>query len=542
MILNLNPDQEIAANSVQGDYVVVAGPGSGKTAVFVNRFGKMITTYGIPMKDILNLTFTNSAATEMVERVGLADMKSVFRTFHSYCMELLSREREFLPFELGESIINPGAQFQLMKDLIHIYPPITTFHSLRDYIEEKQAANVDPDEAIAQAYHAEGTEYFYASAYKDYEKKCREQGWLDFHGIMKETVKLLETNDEVRRRNQKKYISVDECQDTDVVQFRLLQLMYGGNIFVVGDENQLIYEWRSAQAGNLSNFSRTFPGAKTLYLGQNYRSTKKLVEFFKDILPVDNGIASHMVSMREEGVPPTITKFGDEYEEAATVLRCVTDPEETAIIARTNRQLLNFQRMCMGRNIKSMILGRKDLWQQNEVKDLLDLAKKHTHDPRPAHIVLEELMTQGNLVHRYRNTGNPNEKDPIENLNSVIKVSAKRGSVKEFLDWVRKLTYGIEAAKTKPLHQRRDKTPVLSLTTVHQAKGKEWKHVFVIGAKQGLMPHKDGELLEEHRIFFVACSRAADTLDISFYGSPSQFLNKFKDDIEIYGDEREQDV
>lgn len=538
MILNLNPDQEIAANSIHGDYVVVAGPGSGKTAVFVQRFMRMVSTHCIPVKDILNLTFTNSAATEMVERVGLADMKSVFRTFHSFAMELLSNEREHLSFELCDTIINPGAQFQLMKDLIQIYPPITTFHSLRDKIEAWQAANIDPDEALAQAYHAEGTEYFYASAYKDYEKKCREQGWLDFHGIMKETVKLLETNDEVRKRNQRKYISVDECQDTDVVQFRLLQLLYGGNIFVVGDENQLIYEWRSAQAGNLTNFSRTFPGARTLYLGQNYRSTQKLVEFFKKIIPVDNGIASHMVSMRDEGTAPTFTKFGDDYEEAATVLGCITDPENTAVIARTNRQLLNFQRMCMGRNIKSMILGRKDLWQQNEVKDLLDLAKKHVHDPRPAHVVLEEAMTQGNLVHRYRNTGQPNEKDPIENLNSVIKVSAKRGTTKEFLDWVRKLTYGIEAAKTKPLHQRRDKTPVLALTTVHQAKGKEWKHVFVIGAKQGIMPHKDGELLEEHRIFFVACSRAADTLDISFYGSPSQFLNEFKEEIEIYGEPR----
>src|SRR5258708_100495 len=113
---------------------------------------------------------------------------------------------------------------------------------------------------------------------------------------MKEKVKLLENNDEVRIRNQRKYISVDECQDTDVVQFRMLQLIYGGNIFVVGDENQLIYEWRSAQAGNLSGFAKVFPGAKTLYLGQNYRSTKKLVSFFKKILPIDNGLASLMAS------------------------------------------------------------------------------------------------------------------------------------------------------------------------------------------------------------------------------------------------------
>ena len=163
---------------------------------------------------------------------------------------------------------------------------------------------------------------------------------------MKETVKLLETNDEVRTRNQRKYISVDECQDTDVVQFRLLQLIYGGNIFVVGDENQLIYEWRSAQSGNLSAFGKVFPGATTLYLGQNYRSTRRLVEFFRRILPVDNGLASHLVSEREEGVPPTFTRFDDDLQEASVVLSKIKDPENTAIIARTNRQLINFQKRC----------------------------------------------------------------------------------------------------------------------------------------------------------------------------------------------------
>jgi superfamily I DNA/RNA helicase len=527
VILNLNPEQEIAANSIHGDYVVVAGPGSGKTAVFVQRFMRMITTHGIKTQDILNLTFTNAAATEMLDRVGLGDMKHVFRTFHSFCLDFLHREREHVPFDLCDTIIpTRGEQFMLIKDLLKVYPPITTFNSLREKIEEWQSADIDPDTAINESYSSKGTEYFYASAYKDYERKMREQGWLDFHGIVKETVKLLETNNEVRSRNQRKYISVDECQDTDVTQFRLLQLLYAGNIFVVGDENQLIYEWRSAQAGNLTNFARTFPGAKTLYLGANYRSTERLVEFFKKILPVDNGLASHMASMRGEGVPPTITKFGDDIEESAVVLACCTvEPEKCAIIARTNRQLMTVQKACLALGIKSRVLGRKNVWEQTEVRELLTHAKESMNQHQPAHEVLKELMVQHNLIHKYRHTGSANEKDPIENLNDIVKMSAKRGNVKEFLDWLRKLTYGVKS----------DKKPALSLTTVHQAKGREWPHVFVIGAKQGLMPHKDGELLEEHRIFFVACSRAADTLDISFYGAPSQFLMQFQDQIQIHG-------
>lgn len=525
MNLDLNPSQQAAKLAVNGDVVVIAGPGAGKTAVMIQRYLHMLTL-GIPAHKILNLTFTNSAATEMVERVGLLGADQVFRTFHAFAMDLLKRERMHLPFRIDDTIIPVyGQDFQLLKDLLNTYPAISSFRSLKDKITEWKCSNIDPEEAIELTYH-NGVEFWYACAYRDYEKKCREQGWLDFASLMKETVKLLETNNDVRTRNQRQYIAVDECQDTDTVQFRLLQLIYGGNIFVVGDENQLIYEWRSAQAGNLTNFARVFPGARTLYLGQNYRSTKKLVEFFKKILPVDNGLASHMFSEREDGTDPLFTKFGSELQEADVVLTRVTDPDNSAVIARTNRQLLNFQKRCLNAGIKTAILGRKNIWQQAEVAHLIKLAKVKEDDKRPAHVVLTELITQNNLTYIYRNAGNPMEKDPTENLNDMVKMSAKRGTIPEFLTWLRKLTYA-SRSKKKP-------EPVLTLTTVHQAKGREWKHVFIIGANQGMMPHKDGELLEEHRIFFVACSRAADTLEISFHGNRSQFLNDFQEEIQIW--------
>lgn len=527
MLGNFQPnfEQQTCVNAINGDYVTIAGPGSGKTATLVQRYIGMLTQ-GISSKDILNLTFTNSAASEMVERVGLLGADQVFRTFHSFALDLLKREKAYLPFQVCDTVIPVyGQDFQLLKDLLKTYPAISSFRSLKDRLSEWKCSNVSPEEAIELAYY-NGPDFFYACAYRDYEKKCREQGWLDFDSLMKETVKLLETNDGVRERNRKKYIAVDECQDTDVVQFQLLKLIYGGNIFVVGDENQLIYEWRSAQSGNLSNFAQTFPGARTLYLGQNYRSTKKLVAFFKKILPVDNGLASHMVSERMDGVNPIFTKYGDEFQEAEIVLSRVTDIENSAIIARTNRQLLAVQKRCLARNMKSRIMGRKNLWQENEVKHLLELAKVKQDDKRPAHTVLTELIQKNNLTFLYRNSGGPMEKDPVENLNDMVKMAANRGTTEEFLTWLRKLTY---ASKSK-------KNPALALTTVHQAKGREWKHVFVIGANQGLMPHKDGEQLEEHRIFFVACSRAADTLEISYYNNRSQFLNEFVEEIEIYGE------
>jgi superfamily I DNA/RNA helicase len=540
--MQLNEEQHRAVDSINGDTVVISGPGSGKTRVLVERYLRM-RARGIPDCDILNLTFTNAAAQEMVERVGLLNASEVFRTFHSYCLDLMKRERVYIPFPTCPTIIPVrGEQLMLIKDLLKAYPPITSYHALSDRITEWKAENVSPEDALNQEFNS-GIGYFYALAYRDYEKKQREQGWLDFDSLMKETVKLLETNDDVRTRNKRKYIAVDEAQDSDTTQFRLLQLLYAGNIFVVGDENQLIYEWRSAQAGNLSNFARTFPGTKTLYLGQNYRSTVRLVEFFKRILPVDNGLASHMQSMRPVGNEVRFVRYNTEDEQANEILNDVFDrniADDAAVLARTNRQLQLIQRRAMSLNIKTEILGKKNVWQENEVKHLVELTKEKIMDSRPAATVMQELIREHNLVYRYTNTRRSvMEKDPIENLNDLVRMAGRKHketqkpmSVLQFLESLRRIT-----------HMRRTKNePILTLSTVHQAKGREWKHVFVVGCDQGTMPHKDGELLEEQRIFFVACSRAADELQISFTKNRSQFLNDFVEEIEVFGEEDEDEI
>jgi hypothetical protein len=233
--MNLNEQQKTVVNTIDGVWVVIAGPGSGKTACMVERFLNMITK-GIQVRDILNLTFTNSAATEAAARVGILDAEKVFRTFHSFALELIKKERAHLPFKLTDTVIPVrGEDYQLLFDLTKDYPAIASFRTLQGKLSEWKRSSVEPEQALAEAV---GNEYYYALAYQGYEVRCREQGWLDFDSLMRETVQLLETNEDVRNRWKKKYISVDECQDTDVVQFRLLQLLFDGNIMVVGDENQ----------------------------------------------------------------------------------------------------------------------------------------------------------------------------------------------------------------------------------------------------------------------------------------------------------------
>jgi DNA helicase-2/ATP-dependent DNA helicase PcrA len=520
--MELNEQQKAVVNAIDGTWVTIAGPGSGKTAVLLERHLGMLVR-GIPQKDILNLTFTSAAAEEMCRRIGLLNAEQIFRTFHSYALDLIKRERAHVPFPLTDLVIPvKGEDYQLLFDLVKLYPAISSFRTLQGKLSEWKRSNIEPAQAIAEAV---GKEYYFARAYEDYEARCREQGWLDFDSLMREAVKLLENNDVVRERNRKKYIAVDECQDTDIVQFKLLSLVFAGNILAVGDENQLIYEWRSAQPGNLSNFSRNFPGARTLYLGQNYRSTGRLVQFVKDIIPVDNGIASYMKTDNPEGVLPDFIKYPDTDTEVREVLKkAIVDPENTVIIARTNRQLFNVQRMATARGIKYKNLGKRDFWEQNEVKALLAMAKDADPNQNAAQ-ALGDIIRNQNLYNRYRNSGDLLNSDPVENLNNVVKAAAGKGNVAEFLNYIRRLTYGRKSRKEKDL----------MLSTVHQAKGREWKHVFVIGAEQGMMPHKDGELAEEKRIFFVACSRAALDLQISWSGNRSMFIpEKYFEEVEEY--------
>jgi DNA helicase-2/ATP-dependent DNA helicase PcrA len=507
----LNAQQELAANAIDGSYVVISGPGAGKTTVLVERYIRMLTR-GINTRDILNLTFTSAAADQMQARVGLIDAKSAFRTFHSFALEVLKKEREFLPFELCDEVIPVKAQdYQLLAELCHQFPSLQ-YKTLREKITRWKCENVEPSQALEETRH-QTIEYMYALAFEQYEKGMRRDGWLDFDACIVEVVKLFETNLKVLERWKRKYIAVDEAQDTDSRQFSLLKLIFDGNIFVVGDESQLIYEWRSAQSGNLTNFSRYFSGAKTLYLGQNYRSTIRLVKFFKEILPIDNGLASHMFTENEEGDSPTIVEYEDDYQEAHKVLEKIKDPEHTAILARTNRQLFIFQKLCTARGIRYKFLGRDGFWQQPEVKRLLKLAKESS-DTRPANEVLADLIVKHNLIWIYRNNADI-DNDPVKNLNDAVKMSANKGGVSEFLNYLRRLTYATKAAKC------------LTLSTVHQIKGSERNSIYLIGVKEGVMPHKDGELNEEKRIFFVAASRAAKYLEISFYGRPSHFITRY---------------
>lgn len=513
----LNAEQRCAVETIDGPIVCISGPGSGKTTVIVERYLNLLQR-GVVPDSIMTLTFTQNAAKEMADRAGFASAP-VFRTFHSFALSLLKKERGALPFVLTPEILPlPNDIYQTMIHLLHTYRAIPSYKSLAEGISLFKHRGLTPDQAREESY-GDGIKFLIASAYRDYERICRENGWLDFDSVMGEAVRLLEENPQVRERNQFDFLQVDEGQDTDNTQFRMLQALTKRNIFIVGDENQLIYEWRSAMPGSLSQFSQKFSNAKTLYLGTNYRSTRSLVRFLKQILPVDNGLASHMKPSEgsPEGISPTITKYEDDGQEAERILSSITDPENSAILARTNRQLEIFRQMCVKKGVKFRFLGKSGFWDQSEVKALVKIIKedKHRYSRVNASDAVRIVVERSGITEKYRTQWKFGDSDPQENINTVCKIAARFETVDAFLSYVTKLT-----------HANRNKTGLI-LSTVHQMKGKEAAHVYLVGANNGVLPHKNGELPEEQRIFYVACSRAAKLLHISYYGPPSMFIVPF---------------
>ena len=587
----LNPEQLEAVRAREGVFVVPSGPGSGKTRTIVERVNSIIED-GYPADTILALTFTRQAALEMAERAALGDGQKVFRTFHSFCLEVIHREASKLPFELLHAPPEAGQQRKLLGTLCRNNK--LDFKKLTSYISAQKRKGASFDEAMEQARGAEGLRL--AIAFKQYETSCRKEGWLDFDSMLIETVRLLETNKEVRDRWQFKFVLVDEAQDTDDIQWKLVRLVseVHGNVFAVGDEEQLIYEWRGAEADGLTKFQQRFPGCRSIYLFRNYRSTEEIVAFCKKFAPKKSELIDRMVSEVGRGSVPRVVRHGSDSDEATKTLSSIVDPEKSAILARTNRQLARFENACIDRGIKYNLLGKSGFWTQPEVKYLLAymqasifptdaavqtiiqspyretkyLKKKDLtaalkdkdvrdraigkpvpfissmtdqeilkqfepgqqdnikrtqsfirsfkmHETKDATQVLQDVLDRADVRTYYETEEEGDgDNDAIENINELSKVAGRFQSVAGFLDHARK---AIAAS-------RKSKQPRLSLSTIHQAKGKEWPHVFVVGVNHEVLPHKRGQLQEERRIFYVACTRAAKTLTISFFGTPSVFL------------------
>ena len=503
-MIELNPDQQAVITEYQGARAVIAGPGSGKTATMVELIRTLLNV-GVPASDIRAVTFSKEMAHALEKKLKV---KGIVSTFHSLGY-LICSETERKPVE-------PELRYRLMCKLVRKYR--LEYKALDRFIADMRRMNVSPDEAMSGQ---NSFDYSMACAYALYENTRLNEGWMDFDSMLADAVQMLETNLQCRARWQPQYLIVDEAQDTDDLQWRMMQLMSEehGNITVVGDPNQAIYGFRGAMPENITNFQKWFPSGRNFYLGKNYRSTQNIVDFVRENAPEDTPkeLLDRMVAARDvKGALIGLKMYWTDDEEAESALALAQkDPLNSIILARTNRMVGLLERLCNRYSIRYHLLGKTGLWKQTEIRKAVEALKNYPLISTEAGLNL----TLPGIEAKYAvDDRTERDNDALANLNVLRLIGKDFKMAKDFVVYANKM-----------MHRRNDPRGV-SISTVHQAKGGEWTNVYIIGANAKGFPHAKGDPKEEKRIYFVAISRPADFLRISFAGTPSPYLRRYLTD------------
>ena len=386
-VVSLNPAQLEAVEHERGPALVIAGAGSGKTRVLTGRVARLLER-GVPAEAILAFTFTNRAAKEMRERIsaqlGSAADGVWIGTFHATAMRILRREAGTLGLPQGFTIYDRDDQEGVIRQLVRESGlPDTVYKTgiVLSRISDAKNALVRPDEMARVA--LADFDRNVATLYGKYQAALRRAGALDFDDLIGETVRLWidfpQAGERWSRRFQ--HLLVDEYQDTNHAQFRLVQALGSvhGNVFVVGDDDQSIYGWRGADLANVLDFERAFPGAVTIRLEQNYRSTSNILDAANAVIA--NNVARKgktLWSTRGAGAPIRFALTPDETFEARRIRHWLQQQQtrgrrltDCAVLYRTNAQSRALETEMRQNGMPYEIVGGVSFFQRREVKDML---------------------------------------------------------------------------------------------------------------------------------------------------------------------------
>ena len=386
----LNPMQKEAVLQTEGPLLILAGAGSGKTRVLTHRVAYLIEEKQVNPWNILAITFTNKAAGEMRERVdqlvGFGAESIWVSTFHSTCVRILRRHIEYLGYTTNFSIYDSDDQKTLMKQVFKAMDVDTKQFKERSVLGTISSAKdklIGPEEFLLNA-GQDFRQRRIGEIYKEYQKRLKKNNALDFDDLIVKTVELFQNNSEVLNYYQErfKYIMVDEYQDTNLAQFKLVSLLASKyrNLCVVGDDDQSIYRFRGADIGNILSFEEMFPGAKVIKLEQNYRSTQNILNAANEVIANNQGRkAKRLWTENPEGDLIDLRQFQSGFEEAEYVAGEITRGVRTegkkyrdyAILYRTNAQSRLFEEKLLLANVPYKIVGGVNFYARREIKDLL---------------------------------------------------------------------------------------------------------------------------------------------------------------------------
>ena len=393
---SLNPQQLLAVQKTEGPVLVLAGAGSGKTRVLAYRIAYLIKEKGVPARAILAITFTNKAAEEMRERVqGLVGPERGrnmwVMTFHAFCARLLREDGEAVGVSPRFVIYDAADQLNLAKRVVSglgwdekKYPPAALLAEVSRAKNELVSAVGYARDPRARNGRAGGQWHERVGQfYQRYQAELESNQALDFDDLLVKAVDLLAEPEMTRKwQDRFQYILVDEYQDTNRAQFRLLEALAGErrNVFVVGDPDQSIYGWRGADIRNILDFQRDFPGAEVIPLEENYRSTPAILACANAVVSHNQGrLPKNLWTGREDGPRPAVYVARDEYDEADFVAgeienlrwRYDVPMAECAVLYRTNAQSRVFEEVLRRHDMPYMIVGGFRFYERQEVKDMI---------------------------------------------------------------------------------------------------------------------------------------------------------------------------
>jgi ATP-dependent DNA helicase UvrD/PcrA len=630
LLESLNPTQLDAVEHTEGPLLILAGAGSGKTRVLTHRVAYLLDQGLAAPEEVLAITFTNKAAREMKDRVALLvgpdSRKMWVSTFHAFCARILRVHAEKLGYKREFTIYDGADQVRLVKRcIVELGKDPKRFNPRSFQAQISSAKNVlmAPDDFLrnTEGYIAENV----AEVYNLYQKRLYENNAMDFDDLIMQTVALLELFPEVRERYQTrfKYIHVDEYQDTNHAQYRLVNILAAGhrNLCVVGDDDQSVYSWRGADIRNILDFERDYPEAKVVKLEQNYRSTQT-------ILDAANAVVANNASRKPktlwtaggEGERIRVFTASDEYAEARFVVSEVerlieggASPREISVFYRTNAQSRALEDVLVREGVPYQVVGGVRFYERAEVKDamayllvisnpddsvslerIINVPKRGLGNTSVAKLqdyarrnglslygALSETDAAGltgaakkacrgvrDLFEGLRVAAM--EVPPAELIGAVLDESGYRKDLEaedtvEAESRLENLEELINAARE---YERVEFEPTLegflqeqalysdqdsltseggsvTLMTLHNAKGLEFGHVFVVGMEEGTFPHArsldEHNLEEERRLAYVGITRARETLTLTHaklrsswgereYRMPSRFLSEIPDE------------
>lgn len=573
----LDADQQKIVDIDEGYWKILATAGAGKSETLLRRAGRL---HG--RGSVLCVTFTAEATKNLRSRcVKLFPHvdQSIFSTLHALALKFTHAHPDAFPFKLADNpLADEGVSakcvFESIGDKVN-------FRAFTQWMSVQKRKRVEPSEAVQRA-ETTNKNLDFAIGYKRYDQAMRKKGLLDFDDLLRYFCDILETRPDLRGKYSYQFVQTDESQDLSDLDWRIVQLLSKrhGNLLSVGDCGQNLFSFRGSDPEIFRNMEKFFPGTQTLYLSRNYRSTPEIISFGRRAYPYEE-IAERFQAVRESiGIDPVVTGYSTDYREAEETVEKIKkyNPDECAVLARTNAALRCVEEELINQGIKYHCLGDEGFWQNAEVQNVLayircacavtdnavlraiqtpfwptryvkkkqvveqlrsraNLTKstvwsrlgdiKELKDFRsflirlmpykylPAQEAARNIIKDLKAIEHYREEQDVNpDRNPVDNIREIARSAARFESLDDFLNFVRKVSFA---------SQRRIG---VCLSTVHSAKGKEWSHVFLISVNKDILPHAKclDDIDGEKCVFFVGASRAEDTLDVSYHGTPSPFL------------------